>query len=57
VSPHLTAVFLAIYAGCALLGMMPAAVLAAGHPVAVAFVLAVTAFTVTVLIFMGVVVW
>ena len=46
---HLTAVFLAIYAGCALLGMMPAAVLAAGNLVAVAFVLAVTAFTVTVL--------
>ena len=48
-SDHLTAVFLAIYAGCALLGMLPAAVLAAGNLVAVAFVLAVTAFTVTVL--------
>jgi hypothetical protein len=47
-TPHLTAVFLAIYAGCALIGIAPAALLVR-HPAAIALILAVAAFTATVL--------
>jgi hypothetical protein len=56
---HLDAITDAAFAGCALLGLLPAAVMAAKgrQPVLAALALAVTAFTVTILASSAALLW
>jgi hypothetical protein len=59
VSPHFLAVALAVYAACAVTGILPAAVLAARarQPFLAAFAIAVGLFTAAVLAWAGADLW